>query len=83
MAYENALLSQEYAAQLIFGGIEAKGKLPVSASERYAAGTGIVTKKKRLKYSIPIEQGFNPEKLKVDSIAFTGIEEKHIQDVRF
>ncbi|MBL56838.1 MAG: hypothetical protein CMP61_06610 [Flavobacteriales bacterium] len=77
MAYENALLSQEYAAQLIFGGIEAKGKLPVSASERYTAGTGIVTKKKRLKYSIPIEQGFNPEKLKkVDSIAFTGIEEK-------
>ena len=77
MAYENALLSQEYAAQLIFGGIDAKGKLPVSVSERFQVGAGLVTKKKRLKYSIPIEEGFNPEKLKkVDSIVLNGIDEK-------
>lgn len=77
MAYENALLSQEYAAQLIFGGIDAKGKLPVTVSERFQVGDGLVTKKKRLKYSIPIEEGFNPEKLKkVDSIVLNGIDEK-------
>jgi beta-glucosidase-like glycosyl hydrolase/CubicO group peptidase (beta-lactamase class C family) len=77
MAYENSLLSQEYAAQLIFGGIDAKGKLPVSVSDRFQVGAGLVTKKKRLKYSIPIEEGFNSEKLKiVDSIVLNGIDEK-------
>ncbi len=77
MAYENTILSQEYAAQLIFGGIDAKGKLPVTASEKFKAGQGIITKKNRLKYSIPLEEGFNTEKLKqVDSIALKGIEEK-------
>ena len=77
MAYENAFLSQEYAAQLIFGGIDAKGKLPVSASQKYPARTGIITKKKRLKYSIPIEQGFNPRKLNsVDSLALNGVDVK-------
>ena len=77
MAYENALLSQEYTAQLIFGGIDAKGKLPVTVSERFQVGYGLTTKKKRLKYSIPIEEGFNTDKLKkVDSIVLKGIEEK-------
>ncbi len=77
MAYENTLLSQEYAAQLIFGGIDAKGKLPVTSSGLFKVGDGLITKKKRLKYSIPIEEGFNPEKLKkVDSIVLNGIDEK-------
>lgn len=77
MAYENALLSQEYAAQLVFGGIEAKGKLPVSASEIFKVGTGITTSKTRFKYSIPIEEGFNEQKLNyIDSIVFKGINEK-------
>lgn len=77
MAYENALLSQEYAAQLIFGGIEAKGKLPVTVSNRFKVGDGLTTNKTRFKYSIPIEEGFNHNKLKfVDSIALKGIEEK-------
>jgi hypothetical protein len=53
MAYENALLSQEYAAQLIFGGIDAKGKLPVTASPKYPARTGIITKKKTIKILNP------------------------------
>ena len=49
MAYENAILSQEYAAQLIFGGIEAKGKLPVTASSEFPAGSGVTSKKKKIK----------------------------------
>ena len=77
MAYENSLLSQEYSAQLIFGGIEAKGLLPVTASRAYPIKSGILTEKKRLKYSIPIEEGFNPDKLnKVDSIVLNGIDKK-------
>ena len=77
MAYENALLSQEYTAQLIFGGIDSKGKLPITASDQFKAGDGIDTKKNRLKYSIPIEEGFNPIDLQqIDSIVLKGIEEK-------
>lgn len=77
MAYENTLLSQEYAAQLIFGGIEAKGKLPITASVLFPVGSGLVSKKKRLKYSIPNEEGFNPGKLnQIDSIVYNGIDKK-------
>lgn len=77
MAYENAYLSQEYAAQLIFGGIAAKGKLPVSVSPKYKVGFGITTKKKRFQYSIPLDEGFNEQKLKiVDSLVQNGINEK-------
>ena len=43
MAYEDTPLAQEYAAQTIYGGIGAKGKLPVSIPNLYYAGTGIFT----------------------------------------
>lgn len=77
MGYENTPLAQEYAAQLIFGGIEAKGKLPVSGSARYPSGAGLKTFKTRFKYSIPVDEGFNMNKLNyVDSIVLKGIEEK-------
>ena len=45
LAYEGTPLAQEYAAQVIFGGIAAKGKLPVSIPGLYYAGTGIFTER--------------------------------------
>lgn len=45
MGYEATPLAQEYAAQLIFGGIAAKGKLPVTIPGLYYAGTGLFTEK--------------------------------------
>lgn len=77
MAYENTPLAQEYAAQLVFGGIGAKGKLPVTGSSKFPSGSGLQTSKIRFKYSIPLEEGFNIDKLNlVDSIALKGIESK-------
>lgn len=77
MGYEDTPLSQEYSAQLIFGGIAAKGKLPVTGSNSYPSGAGLSTTKTRFKYSIPIDEGFNNNKLDlVDSIALQGIENK-------
>jgi len=77
MAYENTPLAQEYSAQLIFGGIAAKGKLPVSGSVYFPSGLGLSTSKSRFKYSIPVDEGFNMNKLNyVDSIALNGIKEK-------
>lgn len=77
MGYEATPLAQKYAAQLIFGGIPAKGKLPVTIPGLYYAGTGIFTEKTRLGYHEPEEAGANPIRLDViDSIVEEGLEKK-------
>lgn len=77
MAYEGTPYAQEYAAQVIFGGIPAKGKLPVSIPGLYYAGTGVFTEKSRLGYHEPEEVGVNPVRLEViDRIAEEGVEAK-------
>jgi beta-glucosidase-like glycosyl hydrolase/CubicO group peptidase (beta-lactamase class C family) len=74
MAYEGSPLAMEYAAQLIFGGIAAKGKLPVSIPGLYYAGTGIFTGKTRLGYHEPEETGINARALAaIDTIASEGL----------
>ena len=76
MAYQDNVLTNQYAAQLIFGGIPAKGILPVSAGF-FQEGVGIQTSKSRLKYGMPEEEGFNFNKLRmIDSIAISGITEQ-------
>jgi len=76
MAYEATPLAQEYAAQAIFGGIAAKGKLPVSIAELYPAGTGAITEKTRLGYHEPEEVGINAVRLNViDAIVKEGLDE--------
>jgi len=77
MAYENTPLAQEYAAQLIFGGIPAKGKLAVSIPELYIAGTGVFTEKTRLGYHEAEEVGLIQERLDViDEIMDEALKEK-------
>lgn len=77
MAYEGTPYAQEYAAQAIFGGIPAKGKLPVSIPGLYYAGTGLFTEKTRLGYHEPEEAGVDPVRLEViDRIAEEGVAEK-------
>ena len=77
MGYEGTPLAQEYAAQVIFGGIPAKGKLPVTIPGVFHAGAGIFTEKTRLGYHEPEEVGANPIRLDViGSIAEEGLEEK-------
>ncbi len=77
MSYENNDYSESYAAQLIFGGIAATGKLPITPSPYFTAGTGIETKTVRFKYTIPEEVGADSKKLSmIDSIALKGIKDK-------
>lgn len=59
MGYEGTPLAQEYAAQVIFGGVPAKGKLPVTIPGLFHAGSGIFTEKTRLGYHEPEEVGAN------------------------
>ena len=77
MSYEDNDLSETYAAQLIFGGVSATGKLSVTASSYFKLGTGINTKAVRFKYTIPEELGIDSKALsKIDTIAMKGIKDK-------
>ena len=77
MAYSNYNMNADYSAQLIFGGISAKGKLPVNIAKRYKIGQGVDTEKTRFKYSKPENVGMNSEILnRIDKIANNGIKER-------
>ncbi len=79
MAYQNDSLVQELSAQLIFGGIGAKGKLPVSVAGKFKIGDGIHLQNSiRLKYTIPEEVGISSTKLnfQIDSIVLMALEKK-------
>lgn len=77
ISYQDNTLSQKAAAQAIFGGIAFKGRLPVSATAEFKAGTGIITEKTRLEFSNPAAFNINKKELMVmDSIALSGIAEE-------
>jgi beta-N-acetylhexosaminidase len=70
-AYEDDPISQRVAPQLIFGALPAKGRLPVTASSRFKAGTGFDTPYLgRLGYSMPEDVGMISSVLaRIDQIA--------------
>ncbi len=70
IAYEEDDEVEDLAAQALFGAFPIRGKLPVTASETFKGGTGIVTESlQRLGYGLPEEVGMSAEKLKkVDGI---------------
>jgi beta-glucosidase-like glycosyl hydrolase/CubicO group peptidase (beta-lactamase class C family) len=78
MAYEGSPLAMKYAAQLIYGGIPAKGKLPVNIPDLYYAGSGIFTEKTRLGFHEPEEAGMDARRLllTIDTIVSEGLKEK-------
>ncbi|MEX1003329.1 MAG: glycoside hydrolase family 3 N-terminal domain-containing protein [Crocinitomicaceae bacterium] len=75
VAYEDNEYTQHAAAQLIFGGLVPKGKLPVRASEKFPAGYGISFEKQvRLSHAMPGEVGISSEKMQeIDRIAIEGV----------
>ncbi|MDR1632823.1 MAG: serine hydrolase [Dysgonamonadaceae bacterium] len=74
VAYEDSPGAQQAAAELIMGGIPAKGKLPVSISDLFDFGDGLRTQKVRLSYQEAIEAKMSPEILrKIESIINEGI----------
>lgn len=66
MAYENIIPIQKAAAEMMMGGLPAKGKLPVSVQDLFDYGTGINTEKTRLSYGYPEEVGMS--RIMLDSI---------------
>lgn len=75
VAYQDTDFTNEAAAQLLFGGIVPQGKLPVSGSDYFKAGTGLTyASTSRLSFVLPEEIGISSEKLKrIDSLALGGI----------
>src|SRR5699024_706670 len=71
-------IAQEKTAQVLFGAIGAKGKLPVGLGVDFPQGTQYKTMPlKRLSYGIPESVGLSSSKLKkIDSIARVAIAKK-------
>lgn len=76
VAYDNSEHAQMSAAQGIFGGIGLSGKLPVT-SGTFKEGTGFITTKTRLSYSLPEEVGVNSARLEnIEHIALEGVRQR-------
>ncbi|MBB5441009.1 CubicO group peptidase (beta-lactamase class C family) [Pedobacter sp. AK017] len=70
-------IGTEQSAQLIFGGIAAKGTLKQTVSAKYKVGAGYATEKTRLRYSTPESVGIRSADLdSIDMIAAEAIREK-------
>jgi beta-N-acetylhexosaminidase len=79
MGYQNSDLAMDYTAQLIFGGIGAKGMLPVSLHFNYPYGFGLSTQPCRLKYAPAEDVGMDSRQFyRIDDIV-----QKAIQDSVF
>ena len=77
LSYQDGELTQQTAAQVLFGAIAAPGKLPVTVNQQLPAGAGLNTAGGlRLKYTQPEEVGMPSEFLhhKIDSIVQLGLD---------
>ena len=80
-AYQDSELSEQKAAQLIFGGFKADGKLPVSVGKKFKAGDGLETSEKiRFAYTTPQDAGMNADFLAsgIDSLMQQAMDAKAI-----
>ncbi|MEA3448074.1 MAG: glycoside hydrolase family 3 N-terminal domain-containing protein [Bacteroidota bacterium] len=78
VAYNDREITQDVTAQMVYGGLPFKGRLPVSINLDYQAGTGIDAESHRLAYTdIPEQVGINSAMLdKVDSLLQEAIHKK-------
>ncbi|MCZ8329797.1 MAG: serine hydrolase [Flavobacterium sp.] len=78
VSYQNNDVSQEVSAQIIFGALSAKGKLPVSINNFFKVEDGLETSKSnRLGFTVPENIGMSSEKLaQIDKIAQKAIDGK-------
>ena len=78
VGYQNHPVAQRKVAQVLFGAIDAKGKLPVSIKDEFPVGTGFNTRNlNRLSYGTPETVGMNSARLsEIDSIINKAIDKK-------
>jgi beta-N-acetylhexosaminidase len=74
-SYQDTPDAQMFSAELICGGIGARGHMPVTVTPGFRSGTGLSTPVTRMEYVLPEEIGISAPELKIiDSIALRGIE---------
>ncbi|MGK7390825.1 MAG: glycoside hydrolase family 3 N-terminal domain-containing protein [Candidatus Cyclobacteriaceae bacterium M2_1C_046] len=81
LTYQDNVEAQELAAQLIFGGIGASGRLPVSVGDKFESGDGLDVKGGiRLGYTMPEDVGIDSEILysRIDSLVNQAMDMKAI-----
>ena len=72
--FDDTKLINEAAAEVIFGGLAAKGRLPVALKGWMPEGTGITTVKNRLGFSTPQAEGFPPDlEARIDSVTMAAL----------
>ena len=78
VSYQNSDISQIVSAEVVFGAVEAKGKLPVSINKSFRVNDGLsTTKLNRLGFTAPENENLNPKILaKIDAIAQKAIDGK-------
>ncbi len=78
VSYQNSKIAQDLSAQMIFGAIGTKGKLPVNIGAHFSEGFGLQSQNlKRLSFGLPEEVNMSSLKLKrIDSIAKIVLDEK-------
>lgn len=76
VSYQNSEVSQIVSGELLFGAVEAKGKLPVSINTNFKVGDGLPTEKlNRLGFTAPENVGMStPLLTKIDMLANKAIE---------
>lgn len=76
-AYEDNEVTQKIVPQLIFGGLEARGRLPVTVHPELPVGKGvfITSNTKRMSYGFPESVGMSSVALKaIDTVVYEAIE---------
>ena len=79
LTYQENTITEELAAQAVFGAIAVNGKLPVNVNAYFRLNDGLtVPQTDRLKYTVPEETGISSDYLehRIDSIAELGISQK-------
>jgi beta-N-acetylhexosaminidase len=78
VAYEDTKYSRTIVPQVLFGGLPARGIIPVTGSAKFAYGSGVVQSGSiRFSYGLPEEEGLNSEMMQeIDRIANEAILEK-------
>ena len=76
VSYQNSIIFQQKSAQLIFGALNSKGRLPVTIGKLFDVGDGIKIKHiNRLSYGTPESVSMSSIKLrKIDSLANIAID---------
>lgn len=78
VSYQNSIIAQQKTAQILYGGLPAKGKLPVTAGKQFPAGTQLKTDSNgSLTYGMPEDVGIDRSNLyKIDSIAQVAVDDE-------